>query len=182
MSAGERSNDRETVGPVDWSLDPTSADERDILDRLLQLYPYDFSVIDPDDVGPDGRFPYRWHDRYWTDPTRHALLLRVLGRLAGFALVRAAGAPDLPDPACHDLAEFFVVRVHRRAGYGSAMASALFDRFPGEWWIEQIGPNLVARAFWRRVVASYTGGRYAEHVTTDGAVIQRFHTEAKVIR
>lgn len=163
-------------GTPAWSLDPASQTEREIVERLLQLYLYDFSEIARADVGPDGRFPYPWLDRYWSDPTRHAFLLRAAGRPAGFALVRGAGGDDVPDPARHYLAEFFVMRAHRRAGLGTKLAVALFDRFPGPWWIEQIAPNVAAQSFWRRVVAGYTAGRFAEHVTPTGKIVQRFDT------
>jgi len=179
MSAADCSRKTGAGAPSDWSLVPAGADEREVVDRLLQFYLYDFSKIDPADVDDDGRFPYPWLDHYWTDPARHALLLRVRGRPAGFALVRAAGGRDLPDPARHEVAEFFVMRAHRRAGYGTAMARALFDRFPGRWRVEQIAPNLAAQTFWRGVIAEYTGGRYAEHATPDGGVVQEFDTQER---
>lgn len=136
----------------------------------------DFGDISRADVGPDGRFPYLWHDRYWTDPTRHAFLMRAAGRPAGFVHVRAAGGADVPDPCRHALAEFFVMRAHRRAGLRTKIAVALFDRFPGPGWIEQVAPNVAAPSFWRRVVAGYTAGRFAEHATSTGTIVQRFDT------
>src|SRR6187455_2296156 len=73
--------------PTDWTLTDVREDERQLLDRLMQLYCYDFSEFDPDDVGEDGRFDSVSLDRYGREPGYHAFLLRVRGRPAGFALV-----------------------------------------------------------------------------------------------
>ena len=63
----------------------------------MQLYVHDFSEFWSDrpegELGEDGRFdPYPLDD-YWTDASHIPLLLRVSGRLAGFALVRRLARP-----------------------------------------------------------------------------------------
>lgn len=170
----------EQAAPTDWSLEHASGAERPLLAQLLQLYLHDFSELDRDDVGEDGRFAYRWFDLYGTKPGYHALLLRVGGRPAGFVLLEEQGSEDNPD--AHYVAEFFVLRAYRRGGYGTAVAFALFDRYPGRWVIEQTAPNLAAQAFWRAVVAAYTGGRYAERDKEGGEVVQEFDTADKADR
>ena len=59
---------------------------------------------------------------------RHHFVIRVAGRLAGFAVVcqraRFAG------PGVREIGEFFVWRCHRR-GVGTRAARTLFARFPG---------------------------------------------------
>lgn len=143
------------------ALDPASKPERPVLDNLMQLYIYDWSELRPLDVGDDGRFADYPLDAYWEDGWRHPLLLRVGGRLAGFALVsersRLTGAPGV-----FDMAEFFVMRRFRRKGVGRAAASAAFDRFKGPWEIRQQDENTAATAFWRSAIARYTGGSYRE--------------------
>ena len=106
-------------------IDPASPAEEPVLDRLLELYSHDFSERTGADVGDDGTFGWRFLDRYWSEPDRHAFLFRVDGRLAGFALVRSG------DP--HDMAEFFVLRKYRRGGVGTEAARAVFAGFPGVW-------------------------------------------------
>ncbi|HEY7371080.1 MAG TPA: GNAT family N-acetyltransferase [Polyangia bacterium] len=150
------------------SLSPVTEAERPALDSLMQLYIYDWSELRPLDVGGDGRFHGYPLDAYWQDDWRHPLLLRVDGRLAGFALVTArshlTGAPGV-----FDMAEFFVMRRYRRQGVGLAAASAAFDRFRGPWEIRQRDENAAATAFWRRVADRYTGGRYRDVRWNDGA-------------
>jgi predicted acetyltransferase len=67
------------------------------------------------------------------------------------------------------MAEFFVMRRYRRKGVGLAAASAIFDRFKGPWEVRQRDENVEATAFWRRVIAHYTGGRYQEVRWDDAA-------------
>jgi predicted acetyltransferase len=163
--------------PSDWTLTTATEAERPLLAQLLQYYLHDFSELVHGDVGEDGRFAYKWLDLYGTKPGYHALLLRVRGKPAGFVLLEERGSDDNPD--AHYVAEFCVLRAYRRSGYGTAMARALFDRFPGRWWIEEIAPNVAAQAFWRRVVADFTGGRYTEHVDARGEIVQQFDTRDK---
>ena len=143
------------------TLDPAGAAERPVLENLFQLYAYDWSELGWLDVGDDGRFADPSLDAYWQDDHRHPFLIRVDGRLAGFALV--AGRSRLTGRAgVFDMAEFFVMRKYRRRGVGFAAASAAFDRFIGRWEIRQRDENVAATAFWRRVIARYTDGSYQE--------------------
>jgi predicted acetyltransferase len=152
------------------SLSPATKDERPALVNLMQLYSYDWSELRPLDVAGDGRFRDYPLDVYWQDDWRHPLLLRVDGRLAGFALVsersRLTGASGV-----FDMAEFFVMRRYRRQGVGLAAASAAFDRFKGPWEVRQQDENAAATAFWRKVIDRYTRGSYREVRWNDGAWI-----------
>jgi predicted acetyltransferase len=143
------------------SLEPATQAERPALERLFQLYAYDWSELGRVEIGADGRFAVASLDPYWRDEHRHPFLIRVDGKLAGFALVigqsRLSGATGV-----FDMAEFFVMRVYRRKGVGQAAAAAAFGRFSGPWEIRQRDENVAATAFWRRVIANYTQGGYAE--------------------
>lgn len=152
------------------ALSPVTKAERPVLENLMQLYIYDWSELRALDVAADGRFPEYPLDAYWEEDGRHALLLRVDGRLAGFALVsarsRLTGAPGV-----FDMAEFFVMRRYRRRGVGLRAATAAFDRFKGPWEIRQHDENAAATAFWRRAIDRYTRGNYREVRWNDGAWI-----------
>src|SRR5262252_7458427 len=114
------------------SLSTAAKAERVTLENLMQLYIYDWSELRPLDVDGDGRFEADALDTYFEDDWRHPLLLRVDGRLAGFALVsrrsRLTGAASV-----FDMSEFFVMRRYRRKGVGLAAAAAAFDHFKGPW-------------------------------------------------
>jgi len=138
----------------DVELEACPPERRPTLEAMFQLYVHDFSEhwagTDRGELQDDGRFPdYPGLDRYWSEPERSAWLIRVGGHLAGFALLSASSHSGAP--ADHDMAEFFVVRKHRRGGVGFAAASQLIRPRPGQWEIAVARANAGALAFWRGV-------------------------------
>jgi predicted acetyltransferase len=113
---------------------------------------------------------------YWTEPGRFPFLIRGDEHLAGFALVdrksRLSGADDV-----WDMAEFFVLRGHRRAGLGMAAAHRIFSMHPGTWEVRQGNANVAATLFWRATISTFTGGAYSEELVDDEhwrGPVQRF--------
>jgi predicted acetyltransferase len=153
-------------------------DDAGRLGALFELYAYDFSEILGLDVGKNGRFKPPPLEVYWTDPRRHAFLIQVDERLAGFALVQERSHFTGAE-AVNDMAEFFVLRRYRRRGVGEHVAGRLFDQFPGPWEVRQRAENHAATAFWRRAIARYTGGRFEEVLWDDErwrGPVQRFES------
>jgi len=112
---------------------PAHSGERAALDNLFQLYIHDFSEFwanrPEGELTDDGRFePYPDLDAYWREADRVPLLLRLDGRLVGFALINAVGHGG--GPVDRNMAEFFVARKHRRGGLGTAAARAVFSGHP----------------------------------------------------
>lgn len=65
----------------------------------------------------------------------------------------------------------------RRMGAGRTAALQLFRRFPGRWQVAQERGNQPATAFWRAVIAEFTGGRFEEvdsHPPHWDGPVQRF--------
>lgn len=143
------------------SLTPVTRDDQVTLQNLMQLYVHDWSELVALEVGPDGRFQDYPLEAYFSAEGHHACLIHVDQRLAGFLLV-VAQSRLTGTAGVFDMAEFFILRRHRRSGVGRAAARAAFDRFGGQWEIRQRDENPGATAFWRRVVSSYTGGHYQE--------------------
>jgi predicted acetyltransferase len=160
------------------SIEASGAEDEGRLRALFELYAYDFSEILELDVQEDGRFGVPSLDAYGSDPRRHAFLVRVDAKIAGFALVDEQSRLT-DDAGVRDVGEFFVLRRYRRRGIGEQLARGLFDRFPGRWEVRQKAENHAATAFWRRVIGRYTGDRFDE-VTWDDArwhgPVQRFDT------
>lgn len=143
------------------TVSPAAAAEESVLRNLAQLYAYDFADIMGWDIPDSGRFPDAIVDGCFAGELRHPFLLRAEGRLAGFAIVdirsRLSG-----EEGVRDMAEFFVARPLRGRGVGAAAARALFDRFGGRWEVRQTPQNGPAQAFWRKVIAAYTGGAFSD--------------------
>ena len=139
-------------------------EDKTVLRRLLELYQHDLSDVWPQDVDAHGEFGFVGVERYLANPRLHAWFFLVDGRYAGFGLVD----PDvsLPDNEFW-IGQFFVMKKYRRLGVGRLGARHLFDQYRGRWEVGQMPLNLPARAFWRRVIGEYTGGRFVEHELHD---------------
>lgn len=135
--------------------------EMQVVWNLAQFYQYDFSEIEDGDVSEDGLFHYMNIQRYWTEPDRHAFLVRANGNWAGFVLVsKHSYISDANETM--EISEFFIMRRYRRRGVGEMVARRIFDMFPGKWEVQETANNRPAHAFWRRVIGAYTGGEYEE--------------------
>lgn len=106
--------------------------------------------------------------RWFADDSSHPLVILHEGRPVGFALVSRPPPRQRGEIDFH-LAEFFVVAESRRRGIGRDAAMLIFNRFAGRWEITEFLSNRPALAFWRRVIAAYTGGDFKESVK-DGEV------------
>ena len=147
-------------------LQRAEAHEASVLANLFELYAHDLSSDFQLDVGADGRFGYPRLASYWLEPDRHfAFLIRVGSQLAGFVLV-TRGSPVTSDDADLDVAEFFVLRRHRRSGVGRQSAVALWNQMPGHWIVRVAAPNSGALVFWTRVISDFTEGQFTQRQAT----------------
>ncbi len=76
----------------------------------------------------------------------------------GFALVQrgVSGGGEV-----WDMAEFFIVRAHRRHGIGIEAAEQLWRHFHGPWEVRVRERNARALLFWQRAVEHFTGAAAA---------------------
>jgi predicted acetyltransferase len=151
------------------------------LARMLELYQHDLSDIWDQDLDVHGEYGYAL-DRYWDSDGCWPFVVTVEGRYAGFALVD--GGVRLGTEG-HWMDQFFVLRKYRRRGVGEQLARAVFDALPGRWEVGQMPQNLAAQAFWRRVIAGHTAGRFREHEITSGwwqGVVQVFDSPSTAQR
>ncbi len=151
---------------------PVLIEDKPVIANLLELYMHDFSEFLGWDLNEHGLYGYRYLDHYWTESDRHPFIVRVDGRLAGFALVSILFLDERSETS---MSEFFILRKYRRQGVGEAVARQLFDQFPGQWSVAQMDRNVAAQRFWRAIIDRYTGGAFAErHDTAHQRVIQEF--------
>lgn len=159
---------------------PASIEDKPLLQRMMELYQYDFSEFEGTDLDAHGSYGYNYLDHYWTEEGRHPFLLRVDGKLAGFALVNRHAI--LPNSEW-SMAEFFIMRKYRRQGIGKRVARHIFDQFRGRWEVAQIASNPKAHQFWRKVIEEYAGGKFEEVVLDDErwkGTVQAFDNEVRV--
>jgi predicted acetyltransferase len=136
-----------------------SIDDKPLIQRMMELYQYDFTEFEDTDLDSHGCFGYPWLDHYWSEEGRYPFIVRVDGKLAGFVLVNRK--TYLPANEW-GISEFFIMRKYRGRGVGRAVAFSIFDRFRGKWEVREVECNAPSLRFWRSVIAEYTGGKYAE--------------------
>ena len=146
---------------MNLTVSPATFAEKPLLQRLLQLYLYDFSEFENSDVDDLGEYRYPWLEQYWSDPQRSPYIVRVDGKPAGFVLVN--------DQTVHSdnewsVAEFFIARKYRRQGVGRRVARIVFDRQPGRWELQVLETNRPAQHFWRSVLDDVTHGAFQEEL------------------
>lgn len=146
---------------MDVSVRPASFDEQQIVKNLLQLYLHDFSEFDQVKMDDQGHLDYPYIDHYWRDPGRFPYLIRAKEQLAGFVLIRTSRDPAQGTPI-NNLAEFFVLRSHRRQGVGRMAANQIWNLFPGAWEVDVLLANKQAYPFWKLVVEGYSSGTYQQ--------------------
>ncbi len=151
------------VDPHEVVLDVATLRDSTLLSNLLELYIHDLSEAFPNiELGADGRFGYDKLPLYWSEPERRfPFLIRCGAQVAGFVLV-TRGSPATDDPDVFDIAEFFVLRRHRRFGVGRRAAFLLWNRLPGRWIVRVSEGNSGALPFWAGVIAEYTRGAATE--------------------
>ena len=132
-------------------------EDRVALANMMQLYAHDFSELwsreARGELGEDGLFAAYPLDAWWREPDHVALLVKVDGLLAGFALLNKASHTGRP--LDRNMAEFFIVRKHRRSGVGTRAARMIFNRYPGRWETAVARANHGALAFWRAAIQPF---------------------------
>jgi predicted acetyltransferase len=126
------------------------ANERPIIENLLQLYLHDMTAELPFSIGEDGHYEYDYLDRFW----RYPYLIRVGSEIAGFALI-IDECPISGASPCFFVAEYFILRAYRGRGVGRSAFEQLLAEHAGRWHLGVIRRNASASAFWSCVMASH---------------------------
>ncbi len=136
-----------------------SKSERNLVRHLMELYQYDFSEFDGQDLDEHGNFGYGDLDYFWFESTHTAFLVTVDEKHAGFVLID--NEVVIPGNE-RSITEFFIMRKYRLQGVGKQVAFEVFRRLPAKWEVRIIKQNHPAQAFWRRIIAEYTQEKYQE--------------------
>jgi predicted acetyltransferase len=161
----------ETINNQKICLVQVAEGQKMALERIMELYVYDFTEYMDLDVGEDGLFNYPLQD-YWDSPATHrAYFIQIDGKLAGCVLqytyINDQGFET------QTIGEFFVMKKYQRDGIGTAVAKMILNRFPGNWLIYESKKNIPAQNFWRKIITEYTHGSYKEYYV-DGKPHQTF--------
>lgn len=147
-------------------------EQKQILQRLLELYVYDFTEYMDFDLNEEGLYTYPLDD-YFNKSGYYAYFIISKAVFCGFALIKKQLNNDCRE--YFTVGEYFVLKKYRRLGIGKEVANRLFEQFPGHWLIYQSEKNIPAQTFWKKVISEYTNGNLIEYVV-DGKAIQEFDT------
>jgi predicted acetyltransferase len=137
-------------------IEPITDKNSHIFEVFEQDYEAEFSAITRKEPDAEGRFAI---EATW-EPPNQGFYLFIREKPAGFAIKGTIEKRS-------DIAEFYILPLYRKKGFGKAFAFALFDLFPGSWQVRQIPTAKEAIAFWRIVIDEYTKGNYKEDQTKD---------------
>lgn len=133
------------------------------LNNLAELAAYDLSEWSGRDINENGLFVENFNSRSWLEDDHFKpFFIRVDGNLAGFVIIRRIEEEQLMY-----LNHFFILRKYRRQSIGKNAAIQAFDRFLGQWRVNQFDWNIPAQNFWRRVIKDYTNDDYTETRNND---------------
>lgn len=163
---------------INFKIEKVKLENKTVLKNLTELYKYDFSEFDPEDVNEHGLYEYMYVDHYFTEEGRFPFFIKVNKKYAGFALIREI---EENDRTYYSMSEFFVMKKYRKNGVGKQAAIQLFCKFPGEWEVAEMEENTPAQAFWRKVISLYTNNEYREIRKADwDGPIQVFHSSGSM--
>jgi predicted acetyltransferase len=147
------------------------------LDALSDLNTGLFSVL-----GADNPHEHEIFANWFANDQSHPLVILRGMDLVGFALVTRPRIPAAGETAADfHMSEFFVRKAHRREGIGRNAATLIFDRFAGDWEIVEYLRHPGSVAFWRRVLTTYSKGKFTER-SRNGEVRQRFSSRPSARR
>ncbi len=154
---------------ISIELIPALPEQRDIFENLWQLYTHDFTEYIDEQVDEHGLYPFDFDfHRYWERDGFFPYLARVHRQIAGFSLV-SSRIRHRSGPGRH-VDEFFVLRRYRGRGIGRSLAFQTFDTYQGYWEVSEVGTNLPAQAFWRKVIGDYTDHQFEEITEKTGTM------------
>ena len=120
--------------------------------QLIQDYEAEFSKITKKTPDQQGLFKL---DTILGD-TVTGLLVFIKPAPAGLAAISEA------TPGNFEMREFYVLPCFRNQGVGTRFAHSIWSMFPGRWQIKQIEGADYASEFWRKAIARFQHGSFAE--------------------
>jgi predicted acetyltransferase len=97
--------------------------------------------------------------RYSIEEDRHIYIVMDAKSIIGFGLVNKHLRFNTEG---FSIAEFYIQQKHGKEGHGRALAEHIFDQYRGNWEVAVSLKNSSARAFWKKIVSSYTRGDFME--------------------
>ncbi len=136
--------------------------QKELVEKLMQLCIYDYSLHDNIDLNHKGQFNYKYLNYYWQDKNRFAYIIYYQNKIAGLILIRI----NIKEKKgfYNSIAEFFIANNYKRKGIGRKVIGIVFKKFKGHWKISYHHNNICGKKFWEKVVSEYTKNKYNKNI------------------
>ena len=154
------------------SIEPATLQDKTALFRLLQLYFFDATRWSDEDLQQDGLYECEENgllSYFKEDSEDRAYMLRVNGKLAGFALVEKI---PFQGGMISEFADLFVVPKYRRLGLASAATTRIVIESESPWLFSIFRKDRDAMRYWQ---ASFKRLPFRGVRVADDPVDDRFH-------
>ncbi len=138
---------------MDIKLEKVTKDEKNKVEKLLQLYLHDLSMYFPITFDSSKcEYVYDDLDKYFTD--NYAYFIKCENDICGFVLV------DNNKNDNYEISEMFVLNNYKEKKVGETAVGKIFDMYKGNWTIKTVPSSPIAENFWTKTVANYTNGNF----------------------
>lgn len=126
--------------------------EKEKLEKLLQLYLHDLSIYFPLDFDSE-KCEYKYDlDKYFNND--FAYFIKSDNNILGFILIDNNGESN------YEISEMFVLNNYKNKKVGTISVIKAFALYKGKWTIKVVPKSEIAEKFWAKVVSEYTNSNY----------------------
>jgi predicted acetyltransferase len=129
--------------------------------NLQQLYEFEFSPITGNETDSTGCYSQKKLEKMWSENGYDLYVMYKDKIPVGFTVVNLSSMLN-GDKETRDIAEFFVMPLYRRKGYGKWMVFRIFDMYKGKWEIRELESAKAAYKFWTSTIKEFTNDNYKE--------------------
>lgn len=133
--------------------------QKNLLERLLQLYLHDVSLFFPIDFDEDnGLYLYDDLELYFESSENIGYFIKDDNNTLGFILISISENEN-------QVQELFVLNQHKSKGIGKLVVNDILDKYDGNWVIKSLPCSEPAERFWEKTIKNYTNNNYnVEHI------------------
>ena len=126
--------------------------EKEKLEKLLQLYLHDLSIYFPLDFDSE-KCEYKYDlDKYFNNDFDY--FIKSDNNILGFILIDNNGESN------YEISEMFVLNNYKNKKVGTISVIKAFALYKGKWTIKAVPKSEIAEKFWVKVVSEYTNNNY----------------------
>lgn len=126
--------------------------EKEKLEKLLQLYLHDLSIYFLLDFDSE-KCEYKYDlDKYFNND--FAYFIKSDNNILGFILIDNNGESN------YEISEMFVLNNYKNKKVGTISVIKAFALYKGKWTIKAVPKSEIAEKFWVKVISEYTNNNY----------------------